>query len=142
VLSGAQCLQTPDGTIIARAGEGAVVQQGPPMRLSSVGKRDAPFGSHRPARHPPALDQPQYQRLAAEGSLPEVNKGNRRSRRARGMTPELRLLALHGRAGQRREDPVVEVTRKYLGRLETTRMTHFQHSGSCRGKSLRSLGSL
>jgi quercetin dioxygenase-like cupin family protein len=37
VLSGAQCLQTPDGTIIARAGEGAVVQRGPPMRLSSVG---------------------------------------------------------------------------------------------------------
>lgn len=37
VLGGAQCLETPDGTIIARAGEGAVVPQGPPMRLSSVG---------------------------------------------------------------------------------------------------------
>jgi quercetin dioxygenase-like cupin family protein len=37
VLAGAQCLETPDGIIIARAGEGAVVQQGPSMRLSSVG---------------------------------------------------------------------------------------------------------
>jgi quercetin dioxygenase-like cupin family protein len=37
VLSGAQCLETPDGTIIAHAGEGAVVPQGPPMRLSSMG---------------------------------------------------------------------------------------------------------
>jgi quercetin dioxygenase-like cupin family protein len=37
LLSGAQCLETPDGTITAHAGEGAVVPQGPPMRLSSVG---------------------------------------------------------------------------------------------------------
>jgi quercetin dioxygenase-like cupin family protein len=38
VLTGAQCLETPDQTIIARAGESALVQQGPPMVLSSVGK--------------------------------------------------------------------------------------------------------
>jgi quercetin dioxygenase-like cupin family protein len=37
VLSGAQCLQTPDRTIIARAGEGALVPEGPPMVLSSIG---------------------------------------------------------------------------------------------------------
>jgi quercetin dioxygenase-like cupin family protein len=37
VLSGAQCLETPDEVIVARAGEGAVVRQGPVMRLSSVG---------------------------------------------------------------------------------------------------------
>jgi quercetin dioxygenase-like cupin family protein len=37
VLSGAQCLETPDETIVARAGESAVVGQGPPMRLSNVG---------------------------------------------------------------------------------------------------------
>jgi quercetin dioxygenase-like cupin family protein len=37
VVAGAQCLETPEGTIVARAGEGAVVPEGPPMRLSSVG---------------------------------------------------------------------------------------------------------
>lgn len=37
VLAGAQCLETPEGIIVARAGEGAVVRQGPLMRLSSVG---------------------------------------------------------------------------------------------------------
>ena len=37
VLTGAQCLETPDGTILAHAGEGALVPPGPPMRLSSVG---------------------------------------------------------------------------------------------------------
>jgi quercetin dioxygenase-like cupin family protein len=37
LLSGAQCLETPDGVIIAHAGESALVPQGPPMRLSSVG---------------------------------------------------------------------------------------------------------
>jgi quercetin dioxygenase-like cupin family protein len=37
VVSGAQCLQTPDRTIIANAGEGALVQEGPPMVLSSIG---------------------------------------------------------------------------------------------------------
>jgi len=37
VLTGAQCLQTPDRTIIARAGEGALVPEGPPMVLSSIG---------------------------------------------------------------------------------------------------------
>jgi quercetin dioxygenase-like cupin family protein len=37
VLTGAQCLQTPDRTIIARAGEGALVPEGSPMVLSSIG---------------------------------------------------------------------------------------------------------
>jgi quercetin dioxygenase-like cupin family protein len=37
VVNGTQCLETPEGTIVARAGEGAVVPEGPPMRLNSVG---------------------------------------------------------------------------------------------------------
>jgi quercetin dioxygenase-like cupin family protein len=37
VLSGAQCLETPDGIMVARAGESAVVPEGPPMAISSVG---------------------------------------------------------------------------------------------------------
>jgi quercetin dioxygenase-like cupin family protein len=37
VLTGAQCLETPDRIIVAKAGEGAVVPQGPPMALSGVG---------------------------------------------------------------------------------------------------------
>jgi quercetin dioxygenase-like cupin family protein len=37
VLTGAQCLQTPDRTIIARAGDSALIPEGPPMVLSSIG---------------------------------------------------------------------------------------------------------
>ena len=37
ILSGAQCLQTPDSETIARAGQGAVVPMGPPMVLTGVG---------------------------------------------------------------------------------------------------------
>ncbi len=37
LVAGAQCLQTPDSTIIARAGHGAVVPAGPAMRLSGIG---------------------------------------------------------------------------------------------------------
>jgi quercetin dioxygenase-like cupin family protein len=37
VVTGAQCLRTPDETIVARAGQGAVVREGPPMILSTVG---------------------------------------------------------------------------------------------------------
>jgi quercetin dioxygenase-like cupin family protein len=37
LISGVQCLETPDGITVARAGEGAVVPEGPPMVLSSVG---------------------------------------------------------------------------------------------------------
>lgn len=37
LVSGAQCLETPEGVTVARAGEGAVVPEGPPMALSSVG---------------------------------------------------------------------------------------------------------
>ena len=37
VLAGVQCLETPEGITVARAGEGAVVPQGPSMILQSVG---------------------------------------------------------------------------------------------------------
>ena len=37
MVTGAQCLETPDGVILARAGEGAKVPQGPPMAISGVG---------------------------------------------------------------------------------------------------------
>jgi len=37
LLSGAQCLQTPDSESITRAGQGAVVPMGPPMVLTGVG---------------------------------------------------------------------------------------------------------
>lgn len=37
VLAGAQCLETPEGITVAHAGEGAIVPQGPPMVLRSVG---------------------------------------------------------------------------------------------------------
>jgi mannose-6-phosphate isomerase-like protein (cupin superfamily) len=37
VLSGTQCLETPEGILVVRAGEGSVVREGPPMMLSSVG---------------------------------------------------------------------------------------------------------
>jgi mannose-6-phosphate isomerase-like protein (cupin superfamily) len=37
VLSGAQCLETPEGITVVRAGEGSVVREGPPMMLSGVG---------------------------------------------------------------------------------------------------------
>lgn len=37
VPGGAQCLETPNGITVARAGEGAIVPQGPPMVLQSAG---------------------------------------------------------------------------------------------------------
>ena len=37
VVEGGQCLQTPDTTIVARAGQGALIRGGPAMRLSGVG---------------------------------------------------------------------------------------------------------
>lgn len=37
ILTGAQCLETPNGIEIARSGEESVVQEGLPMALSSVG---------------------------------------------------------------------------------------------------------
>ena len=37
VLAGSQCLETPDRTMIAKAGEGAVIAGGPPMTLSGIG---------------------------------------------------------------------------------------------------------
>src|SRR5205823_13613172 len=48
LFTGTQCLKTPEGITVVKAGEGAVVREGPPMMLSSVGN-DAPF---RPARAP------------------------------------------------------------------------------------------
>jgi hypothetical protein len=52
LLSGTQCLETPDGITITQAGEGAVVAQGPPMALSSVGtelRRSVVLVLHDPA---------------------------------------------------------------------------------------------
>jgi quercetin dioxygenase-like cupin family protein len=40
VVSGAQCLETPDATKVSRAGESAVIQAGPPMALSGVGSEN------------------------------------------------------------------------------------------------------
>ena len=37
ILSGVQCLQTPEGESITRAGQGAVVPMGPPMVLTGMG---------------------------------------------------------------------------------------------------------
>lgn len=37
VIEGEQCLETPKGTIMARAGESAVVPAGPPMQLTGTG---------------------------------------------------------------------------------------------------------
>ncbi len=37
VLQGAQCLETPEGITVVRAKQAALVRQGPPMMLSSVG---------------------------------------------------------------------------------------------------------
>jgi quercetin dioxygenase-like cupin family protein len=37
LVAGTQCLETPEGFKVAHAGEGAVVPEGPPMALSSVG---------------------------------------------------------------------------------------------------------
>ena len=37
LVSGVQCLETPEGITVAHSGEGAVVPEGPPMALSSVG---------------------------------------------------------------------------------------------------------
>jgi quercetin dioxygenase-like cupin family protein len=37
VLEGEQCLETPGGTLVARAGQGAIVPAGPPMQLTGTG---------------------------------------------------------------------------------------------------------
>jgi quercetin dioxygenase-like cupin family protein len=37
VISGAECVETPNGRIVSRAGEGAVVADGVPMQLHSAG---------------------------------------------------------------------------------------------------------
>jgi quercetin dioxygenase-like cupin family protein len=37
VLSGAQCLETPEGIIVAHAGESAMVREGPSMNIQGVG---------------------------------------------------------------------------------------------------------
>ena len=37
MLSGAQCLRTPENTIVLRSGEGGLVPPGPPMVLTSIG---------------------------------------------------------------------------------------------------------
>ena len=37
VLSGAQCLETPDGATVVRAGQNGIVREGPPMSITAVG---------------------------------------------------------------------------------------------------------
>jgi quercetin dioxygenase-like cupin family protein len=37
VLEGEQCLETPGGTLVAKAGQGVVVPAGPPMQLTGTG---------------------------------------------------------------------------------------------------------
>ena len=37
VIAGEQCLETPEGRTIVRAGEGGIVRAGPPMRLTATG---------------------------------------------------------------------------------------------------------
>jgi mannose-6-phosphate isomerase-like protein (cupin superfamily) len=37
VVSGAQCLRTPDATTVLRKGEGGFVEAGPPMMLTNIG---------------------------------------------------------------------------------------------------------
>jgi hypothetical protein len=37
VISGAQCLETPNGLIVANAGQGAMVPEGWPMSIANVG---------------------------------------------------------------------------------------------------------
>jgi quercetin dioxygenase-like cupin family protein len=37
LLAGTQCLETPEGITVVKAGEAAVIREGPPMMLSSVG---------------------------------------------------------------------------------------------------------
>lgn len=63
VVSGTQCLRTPDRTIVARAGEGAVVPEGPPMILSTVGNetRRAVLMVIHDARRPWNIDHGQWQ---------------------------------------------------------------------------------
>ena len=38
LLAGAECLETPEGIMVAHAGDSAVIREGLPMMLSSVGK--------------------------------------------------------------------------------------------------------
>jgi quercetin dioxygenase-like cupin family protein len=63
VVAGAQCLRTPDETIVARAGQGAVVREGPPMILSTVGSetRRAVLMVIHDSRRPWNLDHGQWQ---------------------------------------------------------------------------------
>ena len=37
VLSGTQCLETPDGATVVRAGQSGIVREGPPMSITAVG---------------------------------------------------------------------------------------------------------
>jgi quercetin dioxygenase-like cupin family protein len=37
LLTGSQCLETPEGTMVAHAGETMIIPEGPPMALNSVG---------------------------------------------------------------------------------------------------------
>lgn len=63
VVTGAQCLRTPTRTIVARAGESAIVPEGPPMILSTVGNdtRRAVLMVLHDARKPWNVEHPQWQ---------------------------------------------------------------------------------
>ena len=37
MLSGAQCLEVPEGITVTRAGETVIIPEGPPMSLAGVG---------------------------------------------------------------------------------------------------------
>lgn len=53
VLGGAQCLETPNGITVARAGEGAIVPQGPPMVPENEGtetRRSVLLVLHEPSQ--------------------------------------------------------------------------------------------
>jgi quercetin dioxygenase-like cupin family protein len=59
LVTGAQCLQTPDTTFVVPAGRSAVVPAGPPMRLSGVSaetRRALVLVLHEPAEPWMTLD--------------------------------------------------------------------------------------
>ncbi len=70
VLTGAQCLETPDRLIIARAGEGAMVPAGPAMAISGVGPetRRAVLLVLHPSAEPWSTPAPDWK---AEGRCPK-----------------------------------------------------------------------
>lgn len=53
LVTGTQCLETPDGVTITRAGESAIVPEGPPMTVSGIGtemRRSVVLVLHDPSK--------------------------------------------------------------------------------------------